>query len=117
MSRRDPYELDPMDHPERWERLVGEIVTSAEPHLAGRRHPPRVTGLVASWARPSLAAAAAVMILFSSAARLTGERGNDPAPEPTLAQSLVPETYAAWLTVDYEPTLTELVIALEGDAP
>ena len=116
MSRRDPYDLDPMDHPERWERLVGDIVTSAEPLLAARRDPPGMSTLVADWARPSLAAAAAVMILFASAVGITSGNSDALASEPTLAQSLVPEAFAAWLTVDYEPTLTELVVALEDDA-
>lgn len=116
MTRHDEHDLDPMNHPERWERLVGGIVLAGEPYLAERRAPPKVTTVVAGWARPSLAAAATVMLLLTAAVGITGGNADETDTQLTFAQSLVPETYAAWLEVDYEPTVTELVTALEEGA-
>ena len=104
-------DLDPLDHPERWERLVGSIVAAGEPHLAERREGAGVTAVVAGWARPALGAAATVLLMLAATVGLT--RGDGAADEPMLATALVPDAYAAWLVADYEPTVSELVAALD----
>ncbi len=116
MSRNEELDLNPLRDPERWERLVGSIVAAGESHLAERRERADVVGMVAGWARPALSVAATVLLVLTTAAGWLGLGGGD-AVEPTLAASLVPETYAAWLLADYEPTVSELVAALDGSIP
>ena len=113
MSRHDDA-LDPLAHPERWERLVDAIVEAGEPHLAARREEADVASVVVGWARPALSAAAAVLVLLAATAGVTRTGGD---AEPTLAAALVPDAYAAWLVAGYDPTVTELVSALEEVEP
>ena len=111
---RELLELDPARDPERWERLVGFIASAAEPELARRRGKVTLPGLLLQWARPALATAATVALLASATAVLAG-RGSpgEGTVEASLASAVVPERYAAWLVAGYEPTVTELVVALE----
>lgn len=108
-ARRDP--LAPEADPVRWESLVGSIVASAGPELRRRRRDATLTGALLAWARPALSAAATVALLLTAAAAwsLTGRS----EAQPSVASALVPETVAAWLVAGYEPTVTELVVALE----
>lgn len=117
-SRQDPTypdDLDPLEEPERWEALVGRIGERAAPHLADRRQPAGVLDLVTHWARPVLATAASLVLLAAAGAVTTGEsRLTQPTPtEVTLAQALMPTTFAAWVAGVSEPTVTEMVRDLE----
>lgn len=105
--------LDPAGHPRRWEELVSEIVTAASPELERRRAGADVPGVLLRWARPALATAATVVLVVSGAALLEGPGSTAEADETPLASAVVPESYAAWLVAGYEPTVTELVVALE----
>lgn len=106
-------ELDPMARPGRWEDLVAGIVARARPELARRRARVDVPGIVVQWARPALATAATVALLVTAAAVVGGPGSEGVAGDAMLAGALVPESYAAWLVAGYEPTVTELVVALE----
>lgn len=106
-------ELDPARDPQRWETLISAIVEAAGPELARRRGKADLPGLLLQWARPALATAATVALLASAAALLRGGGTVGEAAEAPLASAVVPESYAAWLVADYQPTVTELVVALE----
>ncbi len=69
--------LSPGDAPTRWERTVASIVRAADPELRRRAGGPGVAGLIGRWARP-LVAAAAALIVAASAALLwpAGDRGS-----------------------------------------
>lgn len=109
-----PGDLDPLEEPERWEGLIRRIGERATDHLAQRRAAPSILELVARWARPALATAASLVLLAVAGALTLDGRGTDATgPELTLAQSLVPSTFAAWITGASEPTVTELVLDLE----
>jgi hypothetical protein len=104
--------LDPARDPARWEALVGGIVQSATPELERRRGQVTLTAMLVDWARPALSAAAAIAVLLSVSLALT--RGGVSAEgDPSLANALVPDALAAWLVDGYQPTVTEVVVALE----
>ena len=113
-ERRDRHSpLDPAQEPQRWEELISAIVTAARPELARRRATADVPGVLRQWARPALATAATVALLMTAAGLLGGAGSTAEATEAPLASAVVPESYAAWLVAGYEPTVTELVLALE----
>jgi hypothetical protein len=114
-QEHDARTLDPVREPARWERLVSVIVTSASPELGRRRRSASLPDLVLQWARPALATAATVALLISAAAVLRpGGMQAGATTRASVAGSVMPEQYAAWLVAGYEPTVTELVVALEG---
>lgn len=105
--------LDPLREPERWEGLVSSIVSAASSELERRRRTAGLVGVVLQWARPVLATAASVAVLVTAAALLGGGFSSATADEASFAGAVVPESYAAWLVAGYEPTVSELVVALE----
>lgn len=111
--RNGGFDLDPMADPLRWEALVGRVMTAAGPELERRQEDLDVAWVVLDWARPALAAAAMVALLMTTAVALM--RGGHMSSEvELLTATVVPETFAAWLMTDYQPTVTELVAAVEG---
>ena len=109
----DVRALDPDRDPARWEWVVGTIMSAAAPELIRRRQSADLPEIVLQWARPALATAATVALLISAAAVLRPGGGAMNVAEASVAGALVPESYAAWLVAGYEPTVTELVVALE----
>lgn len=111
---RRPGDLDPLEEPERWEALIRRIGDRAADHLTQRRESPGILDIVARWARPALATAASLLLLAAAGAlTLEGPGSDAPTPGLTLAQSIVPPTFAAWITGVSEPTVTEMVLDLE----
>lgn len=104
--------LDPAERPGHWEALIGSIVAAAEPELR-RRAEPTMTAALLDWARPALSAAATVAILLSASLVWSRGAADVDASEPAVASALVPEELAAWLVAGYQPTVTEVVAALE----
>ena len=106
--------------PQRRERMAAEIVRRAMPALARGVAPRGPLSLLAGWARPALAAAAAVAAL--SLAALTGDEARAPERQPevvaTLAEGLhIPDPAEDWVVEERAPTDADLLRALEGDAP
>lgn len=108
--------------PERRERMAAEIVRRAMPALARGVAPRGPLSLLAGWARPALAAAAAVAGL--SLAALAGDRARDPERQPELVASVsvaegldIPAPAEDWVVEERAPTDADLIRALEGDAP
>lgn len=109
--------LEPETDATGWESMVGSIMASADFELRRRRRDVTLTGTLLAWARPALSAAATVALLLSAAAVLDFASPVDPteAAEPSVASALVPEAVAAWLIAGYEPTVAEVVLALEEE--
>jgi hypothetical protein len=107
--------LDPSLDPARWEAMVREIVDRAAPILAGYagRGP---ADWLASWVRPTLAAAAVVAAL-AVGALVAGGRGTAPGSDPAaigLGDALgYPAPVTAWVSTGQTPTIEELLIAME----
>lgn len=125
---RDDGELTPTASPARWERAVGSIVRAAAPELR-RRAAPGVTGLIGRWARP-LVAAAAALIVAASVALLSA--GDGPAPDgdavagterapavadlrrgraPGLETAVYPAPMGSWVEGGEQPTVEEIVFS------
>jgi hypothetical protein len=101
---------------DRWETLVGKITRAAAPELSRRRQEQTLTYVFAQWSRPVISAAAVLTLIFGSLLGIYLE--TEPGPEvrlPTLAEVLIPEDLAPWLNPGNEPTLAEMVGALEGE--
>lgn len=105
--------LDPALDPGGWESLVGGIMEASGPELARRRDQMSLTSTLLVWARPALSAAATIAILLSVTAALVSRPGAGEMAEPLLADALVPGEVAQWLVAGYQPTVTEVVAALE----
>ena len=118
MTRRpddppQPGDLNPVIEPDRWEHLVNRIHTRAVPRLAERRREPGLLEVVAEWARPALAAAASVLLLVGAGSvALDGDQA-PPSGSTTFAEAVVPGTFARWLSGESQPTVADLMIALE----
>lgn len=106
-------ELDPARDARRWEALVGGIVHAAAPELVRRRGSATLTGALLAWARPALSAAATIAILLTVSAMMARGGQGEASAQASLASALVPEELVAWLVADYQPTVTEVVFALE----
>ncbi|HJR52252.1 MAG TPA: hypothetical protein VJ982_00915 [Gemmatimonadota bacterium] len=106
--------LDPSRDPERWEAMVRGIVERAAPILAGyaERGPAE---LLATWLRPTLAAAAVVSAL-ALGALLAGSREPETGATATigLGDALsYPAPVTTWVSTGQTPTIEELVVAME----
>lgn len=113
-TRDGPRDLDPRTDPVRWEAMVNAVVGAADPELRRRRREVTLAGALLAWARPALSAAATIALLVSASLAVSEARApEEEATVSTLAGALVPEELAAWLVAGYEPTVTEVVVALE----
>lgn len=104
--------LDPAADPVRWEALVGTIVQAADGELDRRRASLTLTAAVLQWARPALSAAATIALLFSVGVAVS-RSARTPVEDASLAGALVPEELAPWLVDGEQPTVAEVVVALE----
>lgn len=110
----DDGDLDPVLHPAAWEELVARINDAAAPVLA-RSRPVTVLQTLAAWRRPvawgsaGLVAAAALALMLLPASTAT--------PDMSLAEAVLPTTVAAWIEGSYEPTVLELIQAVDPMTP
>jgi hypothetical protein len=108
--------LDPARDPERWERMVRDVLRAAAPELQRRAiaTPDGLLSLLSAWLRPALSAAAALALAAASVLALTGGRG-EPQPPPGIAESLgYPGPVARWVEDGQLPSVEELLVSLEG---
>jgi hypothetical protein len=105
--------LDPSRDPERWEEMVRGIVERAAPIL--ERYAARGPAeLLASWLRPTLAAAAVVSALALGALAAAVREPETGAATIGLGDALsYPEPVTAWVSTGQTPTIEELVVAME----
>jgi hypothetical protein len=116
-ERLDLSALDPSADGARFARLIAGTLERARPELR-RRAAAGPMGLLARWTRPMLAAAAITAI--ASGAVLT-RAANGALDEGAWAAGAEPATLSAllddWVAETRTPTVTDLMIALEGDLP
>ena len=112
-------DLGPLD-PERdqlaYERFVRRVLAAAAPELERRATAAGPLALLAGWARPTVAAAAAIAVV-ALAALLATDRP-DAAPDRLGAGGPpgLPAPVTEWLEAGRAPTATDVVLALEeGD--
>jgi hypothetical protein len=109
--------LDPAANTERWELLIGTIKQRALPELARRATARSPLVFLAGWARPMLAAAAALAAISLG---VLGTAVEAELPGGSQAVGLieelqVPAPLATWLTEERGPTVDDLILALDGD--
>lgn len=115
MSIRESGNRGTSSEPDRWEALVRRITTAASFELARRRSKESLTQIFAGWSRRLIPAAAVVAALSGSLLGVWGLEGpGSTEASPTLAQALTPEPLALWYETTSQPTLVEMVSALEG---
>lgn len=110
--------LDPMADAAHREALVAAILTRAQPELVRRAGSPIV--LLSRWVRPTLATAALLAVTSAALLLLARERAatQSAAGPRGIAEALdVPAPLNAWVVGDRNPTVSDLVLALEGEAP
>lgn len=104
-SKIDLSALDPAQDTERWHQLVESIAVRA---LARRKQRLTVSYQLLSWARPVLAAAAALTIVFGTKALLSQ---NEPS---VIAKKRFETAYvlAKWATNDEHPATSNILQVL-----
>lgn len=120
------HSLDAACAPARWEQLVRRIDAAAAPELARRRNDalaaartPGVVGVIARYATPMVAAAAAIAIAATAlavTAPSNASAGTLITDEVSVARALqVREPAATWLASDQGPSSGDIVSAVTGD--
>ena len=116
-ERVDLSALDPIPDP-RFERMVTNITTRAHTELARRAAAGRqsVVELVASWARPALAAAATIAVVSMTLLALFSPSNAEVPTGAYMPASEVPPAASEWYEEDREPTASDLLVAVsQGD--
>lgn len=103
-----PIDLSPLALPDlRRERMVRAVLARAQ--AAAARGP---LGVLAGWARPTLAAAAVVASVSLGA--LAWPAARPEAAQPlTIADGLMPQPAADWIAEDRAPTEDDLLVSWE----
>lgn len=113
-ERTDLSALDPRADRLGYERWVRRIMEAAAPELARRAAATTPLALLAGWARPTLAAAAAIAVLAIAALAATERAGAAEDEALTVADALgLPAEPAQWLDEGRAPTEYDLVLAVE----
>ena len=112
MSERPDFSaLDPFADPAHRERFVATVLDRAAFELARRRRGATVWGVMATWARPALAAAAVLVVASASLLRSASAA---PAETVGVVEALaVPTPAESWLIEEREPTTDDLILTLE----
>ena len=116
-ERVDLSPLDPQEDP-RFERMVATITARARFELARRAANTRqsVVELVASWARPALAAAATIAVASATLLAVFSPSNAEVATGAYMPAAEVPAAASAWYEEDREPTAADLLVAVsQGD--
>lgn len=105
-----PIDLSPLGLPDlRRERMVRAVLARAQ--AAAARGP---LGVLAGWARPTLAAAAVVAAVSIGALAWPGARPQAASPPLTIADGLrLPQPAADWIAEDRAPTEADLLASWE----
>lgn len=112
-DRVDLSALDPAGDSLAYERLVRRVMDAAGPELARRARAATPLAFLASWARPTLAAAAVIALLALGALFVT-ERSAPIVETASVTDALgVPAPASDWLAEGREPTEADLVLAVE----
>jgi hypothetical protein len=109
----DGIDFGPLElHDIRREQLVGAVMADARTELARRVTDVSPFAVLSAWSRPALVAAAILAaVCLSMLSRQTGM-----TPGAGVADALaVPTPAVAWLVGDREPTVADLIVAMEED--
>jgi hypothetical protein len=106
--------LHPARDPERWEAMIASVTARVLAEGAAARSP---LAFLAGWARPTLAAAAAVAAVSLGVVAATGREAAAAEPRPsTVAEELrLPQPVTDWIVEERAPSASDLIQALEGD--
>jgi hypothetical protein len=100
-----------------FERRVRAIMRAAAPELARRAQRDGLLVAVGQWLRPALAAAAVVAAIAAGALVAEFSRPQQTAAAGTMVEELgVVEPASRWLDEGREPTVSDLMMALDGGA-
>lgn len=103
--------------PEKYERLVGNVMWRARGELGRRARTQNMTiaEAVVAWLRPALVAAAAVAGISLTMLATAGGSESDTEAAVYLSNAGVPSTMTAWYEEDRSPTASDLMVATSGD--
>ncbi len=112
----EPIDLSPLHparDPARWEAMVANITVRALAESAPARSP---LAFLVGWARPTLAAAAAVAaVSLGVLATARGDAGSATAVRSVAEALNLPDPVADWIVEERSPSDADLIHALEGD--
>lgn len=114
-DRLDLSPLDPTADPERFDRIVGSILARAEHDVAARRVRGSAFAQVVEWRKPTLAAAAVLLLVCAGV--LLGVRVPESAAQyESLAEAMgVPTVLAQGIRSDRIPSAAELLFSIEEE--
>ncbi|HEV2150283.1 MAG TPA: hypothetical protein VGR37_22985 [Longimicrobiaceae bacterium] len=105
--------LHPARDPERWEAMIASVTARVLAEAAASRSP---LAFLAGWARPTLAAAAAVAAVSVGVVATTGgEAAAAPLPSTVAEELRLPEPVTDWIVEERAPSAADLIRAVEGD--
>ena len=100
-----------------FERRVHAIMRAAAPELARRAQRTGILVAVGEWLRPALAAAAVVAAIAAGALAAEFSRPQQTAASSSVVEALgVAEPASQWLDEERAPTVSDLMMALDGGA-
>ena len=100
----------------RFEERVQAIMRAAAPELARRAARDGVLVVLGQWLRPALAAAAVFAAIAAGALVSEVTEAQPPATAGVVQALGVVEPAAVWLDEERDPTMSDLEMALMGDA-
>lgn len=109
--------LDRFAESARLEGAVRGVMAQSAPILARRAGRRPVLSLVAVWARPALAAAAAIAAISVAGLARPMERAASVSSVPlvSVAEALnLPTPVSEWVVEEREPTASDLILALDN---
>lgn len=117
-DRIDFSPLDPSADGVHWERLVASVMARAGAELSRRAAERAPLVLLAWWAKPALSAAAVIAAIATGTLVFVGRGGGEAERMPGIADALeVPQPVRAWLTEERDPTVSDVMMALEDQQP
>lgn len=119
-ERLDLSPLDPTRDSAAWEDRIQAILKEAAPELARRAAGASPIISISEWLRPTLAAAAALAIislatLYNATPGTDLMIGGDESAQPLAENLSLPMPVEQWLEEERSPTVTELMLALDGE--
>lgn len=108
--RIDLESLDPFAEPRYREAVLASVMYRARDELSRRRERFRLSGVLAQWARPALAAAAAAAIISLVTLESTA-RSEDFAQTGVIEELGLPERVAQLLIAEASPDESDIVLA------
>lgn len=113
-ERIDLSPLDPAADELEWRRRVAAVVRAAGPELARRSRRVSPVAAVSEWARPAMAAAAALVLLATAALTMIEREQAPVVVTAGVTEALeLPAPAMAWLAEGRPPSVADLVTEIE----